>query len=66
VDEGHTVPSAGAAVCILAEFDSDACIGRGLKSCGLLSSIRIPNNVIKVDIFFLKCGVFININILLR
>jgi hypothetical protein len=65
VDEGHTVPSAGAIVCKLAEFD-DACIGRRLKSCGLISSGRIPNNARKGDIFFLKCGVFININILLR
>jgi len=67
VDEGHTVPSAGAAaaVCILAEFDSDACIGKGLKSYGLLSSdsiIRIAaGNARKSRYFFFSNTVYLSI-----
>lgn len=54
------MPSAGAAVCILAEFDSDACIGRGLKSSsGLISSSRnAVDNGSEIDILFLKCCIF--------
>jgi hypothetical protein len=62
------VPSAGAIVCKLAEFDSDACIVGRLKSDSELanSSIRIAaENASEIDIFFLKYGIFIN-NILLQ
>jgi len=65
VDEGHTVPSAGAAaVCILAEFDSDACIGKGLKSYGLLSSdsiIRIAAGNARKSRYFFSNTVYLSI-----